>query len=114
MALTPLRTATQARNVGREAVYGELLEPEITDANRAMVARIAGMLGVAGALGLDEPISVPVRSVCIANLSWHKDTVTVTFKRGGQINYDYPCDLETFQSFVNAPSVGQFFNQHFK
>ena len=109
MALGPIAIA------GRAAV-ARALAPEITAADRAAVARIAGLHAVGGALGQEEEqeISVPVRSSCISSLSWRDETVTVTFHRGGSGSYDYPCSIELFKEFVNAPSVGAFFNSHFR
>lgn len=60
-----------------------------------------------------EAVDVPVQSEAISSVGWRPDgTITVTFHRGG--TYTYSSDYETFQAFVSAPSVGRFFNDHFR
>lgn len=66
----------------------------------------------------DETQTVQVQHVdssCIVAIGWQPPgTISVTFKRGGAINYEYPGDYATFQQFKEAPSKGAFFNAHFR
>lgn len=72
----------------------------------------------AQALGIkyDETVglSVPLNSSFIASASYRPGIVTVVFRRGGSISYDYPCTEEEFIAFVLSPSKGTFFNAHFR
>lgn len=57
----------------------------------------------------------PVDSSCIVAIGWQPpSTISVTFKRGGSINYDYPGTYEQFIAFREAPSKGAFFNANFR
>lgn len=68
--------------------------------------------------GEDEAQTVQVAHVdssCIVAIGWQPPgTISVTFKRGGAITYEYPSDYETFQQFKDAPSKGAFFNAHLR
>jgi hypothetical protein len=56
-----------------------------------------------------------VDSSCIVAIGWQPPgTISVTFKRGGAITYEYPSDYETFQQFKDAPSKGAFFNANLR
>jgi hypothetical protein len=49
-------------------------------------------------------------SDCFASLSWQNGIATATFYHGGQIEYTYDVDLETFLEWANSDSLGGFFN----
>ena len=56
-----------------------------------------------------------VKSTAITEVSYDEDTqiLRIQFARGAV--YDYPnVPAEEFVNLVNAPSVGQYFNQHIK
>lgn len=56
-----------------------------------------------------------VDSSCITTIGWNPPgTISVTFKRGGSINYDYSGTYEQFIAFREAPSKGAFFNANFR
>jgi KTSC domain len=60
-------------------------------------------------------IEVPVQSTCIHQLRWDRVTGTmgVTFNDGSE--YDVPdVSLFAFLAFVNAPSKGRHWNDHFR
>jgi hypothetical protein len=87
----------------------------------AIIPRIGAGLVIQGFINAigesEEPAdeTVPVSSTCITEIGYRKgDVITVTFKRGGSITYDYPGDYALFQQFKDAPSKGAFFNAHFR
>lgn len=83
-------------------------------------AAVAGAMAVAKALASDKEseeekeITTPVDSSVIATISFDPKTeiITVVFHRGG--TYQYPGSKDLYEAFVNAPSVGAFFNQHIR
>ena len=85
---------------------------------RALAIRALGMGAVRHAVGLEsdeekeQPLSFSVSSSAISHLAWKDETITVTFNRGGV--YDYPGSRDLFMDFVQAPSIGQYFNQHIR
>ena len=60
----------------------------------------------------EAPASTAVSSSAISNIAWKDETITVTFNRGG--TYDYPGGKDLYEDFVNAPSIGVYFNQYIK
>jgi len=60
----------------------------------------------------EAPASTAVSSSAISNIAWKDETITVTFNRGG--TYDYPGGKDLYEDFVNAPSIGAYFNQYIK
>ena len=86
---------------------------------RALAIRTLGAGAVKHALGLEsdeekeQPLSFSVSSSAISHLAWKDETITVTFKRDGS-TYDYPGSREQFMDFVQAPSIGQYFNAHIR
>lgn len=59
-------------------------------------------------------INIPVASSAISNIGFNKDIITVVFKRGGSISYDYPGTEEEFIDFVMSPSKGGWFNANLR
>lgn len=86
------------------------------------LAPLAGRLIGAATVELfrpeDEAETVQVEYVdssCIVAIGYQPPgTITVTFKRGGAITYDYPGDYALFQQFKEAPSKGAFFNANLR
>src|SRR5262245_48987520 len=69
--------------------------------------------------GEEEPgaveITVPVFSEPISSIGCHAaGIITVTFKRGGNLTYEYPGTEEMFLAFLAAPSKGRWFNDHLR
>lgn len=60
----------------------------------------------------EAPLSTNVNSSVIASISWKDEIITVNFHRGG--TYTYPGSRELYEDFVNAPSVGAYFNAHIR
>lgn len=62
----------------------------------------------------DESLSVD--SSCITQIGYRAadSVITITFKRGGTLTYDYAGSPELWQQFKDAPSKGAFFNANFR
>ena len=83
-------------------------------------AGLAGLGAVSAALdnaveeqnNSNDPVFVNVSSSAISQIGFQNGTITVVFNRGG--SYDYPGTRETFDEFINAPSIGQYFNANIK
>lgn len=91
----------------------------------AVMARVAVEGGAEAAEGLIDSsragpsfhkIMIPVASEPISAIGFDEEQgeITVVFKRGGHIVYNYPGTLEDFIAFAMAPSKGQYFNANFK
>lgn len=84
-----------------------------------LIGRIAVGVAAKRALSRDEQeaeaergLSTFVSSSAISRISWKDDQITVVFRRGG--TYSYPGSRELYQDFVNASSIGQYFNQYIR
>ena len=88
-----------------------------TTLTREELVRRFGAAAVGRALLSDEdrerPVSVEVQSTAISAISWKDEVITVTFKRDGR-THSYPGSRDLFEDFVNAPSIGQYFNAHIR
>jgi hypothetical protein len=101
-------------------LIGRLLGAGLLDAIEANLARTAAGMAIRelaeGEAEGEEPlkeITVPVHSTAIRSIGWRSDnTITVEFMERG--TYTYDGSFELFTVFVNAPSKGRFFNEHFK
>ena len=82
------------------------------------VAAESAMMGFAKAIGAEyspeSGITVPVSSSCISSIGYNNDRITVQFRRGGSMSYDYYGTAEEFISFVSSPSKGAWFNANLK
>lgn len=85
----------------------------------AVAARLLALGLTKNAIGLsekpaDETFDVDDSS-CITQIGYRQgDVITVTFKRGGSLTYDFYGDYQTFTAFKNAGSKGAFFNSRFR
>ena len=82
------------------------------------VIRAVGAAAVKKALFPSEadkeaPVSTAVSSTAISNIAWKDEVITVTFRRDGS-THDYPGSRDLYEDFVNAPSIGQYFNTHIR
>lgn len=99
-------------------LIGRLLGAGLLDAVEANFARTAAGIALReGEEELDptEPMDAyyPVHSTAIRAIGWHKpDTITVEFMQRG--TYTYDGSYELFLLFINSPSKGRFFNEHFR
>lgn len=59
-----------------------------------------------------DPVSVESSAISQLQFDERAQTVTITFSGGG--TKTVPCDKNTYEQFVSAPSVGKFYNQHFR
>lgn len=59
-----------------------------------------------------DPVSVDSSAISQLQFDERAQTVTITFNGGG--TKTVPCDKSTYEQFVSAPSVGKFYNQHFR
>jgi len=104
--MIPALLARLITGLGVAAVEGE---------EASVLARIAGQAGIrVEGEAEDMEITIPVDSTAISSIGYHQETITVTFRRGGSLSYDFPGTPEEFVAFALAPSKGQFFNAHFK
>jgi hypothetical protein len=84
------------------------------DSGVSLIASLAERLGVPFNPAEGE-ITIPVASSAIAEIGFKVPaTITVVFKRGGSISYDFPGTPAEFAAFALSPSKGVFFNAHFK
>jgi hypothetical protein len=76
---------------------------------------VAGLVEKFG-LKLEEGgrLTLPVVSSFISAISYEDGEITVFFKRGGHLVYDYPGTAEIFIEFLLAPSKGAYFNANLR
>ena len=86
----------------------------------APIARVAIGVGAKKLLGKaaqdeedERGLSTFVSSSAISRISWKNEVITVVFRRDGS-THDYPGSRELYQDFVNAPSIGRYFNAHIR
>jgi len=86
----------------------------VEDSEASLMATLAEHLGVPFPKDSDS-ITIPVSSSAISSIGYKSpDTITVLFKRGGSLSYDFYGTLDEFAAFALSPSKGAFFNAHFK
>jgi hypothetical protein len=84
------------------------------DSAASLMSALAERLGVPFNPAEGE-LKLPVASSAISEIGFRPpETITVVFKRGGSISYDFPGSVGEFAAFALAPSKGVFFNAHFK
>ena len=86
----------------------------VEDSEASIMATLAEHLGVPFPKDSDS-LTLPVASSAISAIGYKSpDTITVVFKRGGSLSYDFMGSLDEFAAFALSPSKGAFFNAHFK
>ena len=59
-----------------------------------------------------DPVQVESSAITQLQFDERASTVTITFTNG--TTKTVPCDKRMYEEFVSAPSVGKFYNQHFR
>lgn len=59
-----------------------------------------------------DPVTVNSSAISSLQFNDREESVTITFKNG--TTKTVPCDRQTYDAFVSAPSVGKFYNERFR
>jgi hypothetical protein len=93
---------------------GVLGEAALAGEESTLLTMLASRLG--GLYDKDaQEITIPVSSSAISEIGFREPgIITVVFKRGGSLSYDFPGSETEFAAFALSPSKGRFFNAHFR
>lgn len=59
-----------------------------------------------------DPVQVKSSAISTLQFNEREESVSITFTNGTTVTK--PCDRQTYNEFVSAPSVGKFYNQRFR